>query len=102
MNLSKIASLANLLSKSLTKSEAWKKAWAVAKLKKAMKENESVHFAFEKVDGSTRPAVGTLSATIVPATLGTGKAKPLHIVTYFDLERNAWRSFKAQNIKIAA
>lgn len=101
---SKVASLANHLfySTTLTQSAAWKKAWAVVKLKKAMAEKEAVEFTFIKKDGSERPATGTLAATVVPAIKGTGKAKPMGIVTYYDIERKGWRSFKAENIRIAA
>jgi hypothetical protein len=100
---SAVATLANHLyySTTLNQSQAWKKAWAVVKLKKAMSEKEAVEFAFTKVSGEERRAVGTLHPSIVPATKGTGKQKPSHIVTYFDLDRNAWRSFRADSIKAA-
>ncbi len=60
-----------------------------------------VVFAFRKKDGSVRPAKGTLKMDLIPAALhpkgeagcGASEAKPSTNQKYFDLEKNAWRSF---------
>lgn len=96
-----VLTLAHQLRRSagLTFGQAQKKAWAVIRLKIEMKKSEAVEFSFIKIStGEIRRAVGTLHPSIVPATKGTSKAKPAAIVTYFDLERQAWRSFKAENL----
>lgn len=97
---SKVAALANHLyySTSLSQSEAWAKAWKVCKLKEAMKEGQA-QFTFLKTDGKTeRKAVGTLKPYSLPKSKGTGKQKPLHQITYFDVDVKGFRSFRAQNI----
>lgn len=76
--------------------DALKKAWAIAKVKVAMKSGIA-HFRFTKVDGTIREAWGTLKEGVVPATNGTRKASP-SVVTYYDTEKAAWRCFKAVNI----
>ena len=63
------------------------------------------HFWFRKGDGSLRSAYGTLNMTIIERHNGVpegdaGKEKAFTgAVSYFDLERDAWRSFKADSIQ---
>lgn len=64
----------------------------------------TVQFAFKKLDGSLRTAVGTTSLSSIPVDKHpTGNASsPSSVVTYFDLEKNAWRSVsESQEIFIA-
>ena len=74
--------------------EALKAAWKAIKLSSKMKSSV-VSFSFKKIDGSIRKAIGTLKD--VPATLGV--REPNHsVLTYFDVEANAWRSAKIENL----
>lgn len=101
--LSKIAILANRLTyhTDLTKSEAWRKAWAAVRLQEAMQTSEKVEFSFVKVStGEVRQAVGTLHPAIIPDVKGEGRIKPVNQITYFDLDRQQWRSFKAENLNL--
>ena len=76
-------------------SEAMKQSWAVAKLRKAMR-NGVVKFLFTKQDGSVRTAWGTLKEGVIGAVKGTGVTSPT-CQTYWDCERNAYRCFKVAN-----
>lgn len=83
-----------------TLSEALKTAWANVKLKAKMKKG-IVKFYFQKVDGSLREAYGTLKESMLPMTKEERKTN-VTIQTYYDTERQSWRSFKRANlIKIA-
>lgn len=63
-----------------------------------------VHFLYRKVNGETREAWGTLKADIlenyvVPAS--KSNSHKIGYITYYDLEKNAWRCFRInQFIKI--
>ena len=60
-----------------------------------------VSFTFEKLDGEIRPASGTTVLHLIPEAfrpIGTGRRTPDNLVTYFDLDRMAWRSCKADRI----
>ena len=53
-----------------------------------------VTFAFKKLDGSLRTAVGTTNLSLVPAEqrpTGRRSSSP-NSVTFFDLEKRQWRS----------
>lgn len=78
-------------------SEAMKCAWANIKLKAAMKQR-IVKFYFKKVDGSIREAYGTLKENLIPATSGDNRKKNDTVVTYYDTEKQSWRSFKKANL----
>lgn len=61
----------------------------------------TVQFTFRKIDGSTRPATGTTVLDLIPpAFRPTGVAKPRNTqtVTFFDLEKMAWRSCRSAEI----
>ena len=100
---SKVSSLANALhwNKGLSKSEAFRKAWKVIKLKEAMQDDQ-VEFAYQKKDGSTRNAVGTTSNRFFTYTRRTDRPSPIAVITYFDIEKQAFRAFKAENIILDA
>lgn len=71
------------------------KAWALYRLKKAMKQG-IVSFAYEKADGTLRKAKGTLN-TLRGITRKTGTSKTGSF-PYYDTEANAFRSFKIENL----
>ena len=80
-----------------SRSQALKCAWANIKLKASMK-HRIVKFYYQKVSGEIREAYGTLKDSIVPPTLGTGRRPNDTLFTYYDTEREAWRSFKRANL----
>lgn len=71
------------------------KAWALYRLTKKM-HNGIVNFAYEKVDGSLRKASGTLK-NIESLIKGTGTSA-VSTVKYFDIDANAFRSFRLENL----
>ncbi|MBP3257621.1 MAG: DUF2693 domain-containing protein [Bacteroidales bacterium] len=64
-----------------------------------------VHFWFRKSDGSLRSAYGTLDMAIIERHGGVPegeerKGRPFSgAVSYYDLEKDAWRSFKADSVQ---
>ena len=83
--------------------QAWKvcmkKAWNLYRLAKAMRNGE-VGFSYLKADGTLRAAVGTLRNVPVGVTLrGKKMTKPSYkTFVYFDVEKNAFRCFKIENL----
>ena len=73
-----------------TMSEALKTAWANMKLRAQMK-HRIVRFYFRK-------AYGTLKESILPPTQGTGRKANETLQTYYDTERQEYRSFKRANL----
>ena len=55
-------------------------------------------FHYEKEDGTIRQAFGTLKSDIVPALVGSDRKRADNVQTYFDMERQSWRSFKKINL----
>jgi hypothetical protein len=55
-----------------------------------------VTFTYRKADGTTRQATGTTKTDLIPESV-RGKTNPntetSATVRYYDLDRNAWRSF---------
>lgn len=75
---------------------------AAAALREKLQQGET-HFAFKKKDGSRRHAVGTLNFDIIPEEDTQFKSdEPREErddqVTYYDLEKMAWRCCKTENI----
>lgn len=68
--------------------------------------NGAVTFTFTKKDGTTRTAVGTNKPTIVPnfyTFKGSTARANNAVLAYYDLEKNAFRSFRKENlVSIAA
>jgi hypothetical protein len=60
-----------------------------------------VEFYYLKKDGTTRQAFGTLQQEVVIAhvTADSMREPKPDLVTYFDTEAQAWRSFKKVNFK---
>ena len=77
--------------------EAMKQAWLVLKLKAALK-NGIVKFMYTKLNGEVRTAWGTLKDGLIPETKGTERKKNESLITYFDNEKQAYRSFKVANL----
>lgn len=75
------------------------KAWKLYKLAKAMREGV-VEFVYSKADGSTRLAHGTLKNVPAGSTFrGKKLTKPSYkTMTYYDVDRNAFRSFRVENL----
>lgn len=67
-------------------------------MKKRMMRGEVVRFAYMKLDGSVRVAVGTLQPNAVEANVkGTGIPKKFYgMFAYLDLEKMAWRGFREE------
>lgn len=78
-------------------SEALKTAWANYKLKQAMK-TKIVRFYYRKVSGEVREAFGSLQEKLLPETKNSGRKPNDTLFTYFDTERESWRSFKKANL----
>lgn len=72
------------------------KAWALYRLTKRMSSGV-VSFCYEKADGTLRKAKGTLKEVqhLIKGTATTDSPKT---VCYFDIEANAFRSFKIENL----
>lgn len=79
--------------KTMSFSEALRKAWHAYKLKAQMALGV-VRFVFRKTNGELRNAVGTLAKNLYQYEVkGTGHAAPACTIRYWDLEKNAFRSF---------
>lgn len=72
------------------------KAWQIYRLKKQMLKG-TVKFAFEKVDGTIRYAYGTLEQKFLGDVQGLRKPNP-KVVNYYDMEKLAFRCFRADNL----
>lgn len=74
------------------------KAYELETMKKRMMRGEVVRFAYVKLDGTVRVAVGTLQPQAVEANVnGNGIPKRfLGMFAYLDLEQMAWRAFKEE------
>ena len=66
---------------------------------------ETVRFAFRKKDGSRREAIGTTNLVVIPQDqwpkdMGAEIKSPKNesVVTYYDMEKLAWRSCRADSI----
>ena len=73
-------------------------AWRNAKLKMQMAVR-IVKFYFQKIDGTTREAFGTLNSRHISADeVNAGRKKNDTVQVYWDAEKQAWRSFKKFNL----
>ena len=77
--------------------EAMKQSWLVLKLKEALKKGV-VKFMYTKLDGTVRTAWGILKEGLIPETKGTERKKNESLITYFDNEKQAYRSLKIANL----
>lgn len=79
-----------------TMKEAMKQAWALNKLKKAMKQG-IVKFMYTKLSGEVRTAWGTLKDELIPNTDSGNRKKNESVFTYWDSEKESFRCFKLAN-----
>lgn len=70
------------------------RAWALYRLTKRMRAGV-VSFCYEKADGATRKAKGTLQG-VAPLVKGNVKETP-KTFRYFDIEAGGFRSFRIEN-----
>ena len=93
---SQVLTLANKLTPVMgCRKAATVRAWQIIKMREQMKTG-TVTFTYTKATGETRIAVGTLSSEILPAPQPGYQPRPLSIaITYFDIEKNGFRSFRA-------
>lgn len=75
---------------------------AAAALREKLQQGET-HFVFKKKDGSKRNAIGTLNFDLIPTDDTQFKSEQPREerddqVTYYDLEKMAWRCCKTENI----
>lgn len=77
-------------------------AWKVMLLHQALHQG-SVRFSFLKQNGEVREAIGTLKPDMfIQPPRGTERGSQLLLVRYYDMEKNAIRSFRADQIKQVA
>lgn len=79
-------------------SESLKRAWLLLKLKAQMKQ-KTVQFFYQKVNGEIRQAFGTLRDEVINTIVKeTGRKPNDNMFTYFDTEKQEFRSFKKFNL----
>lgn len=80
-----------------TMAEGLKQAWALSKLKKAMKKG-IVKFMYTKLSGEIRTAWGTLKDELIPVeSYSNNRKKNDSVFVYWDSEKESFRSFKIAN-----
>lgn len=78
--------------------DALRISWRNFKLKSAMYKG-IVKFYFQKVDGTTREAYGTLKSELLPPIQGEDNRKRNDTVqVFFDTEKQEWRCYKKANL----
>lgn len=83
---------------------ALKQAWWFESFRDAL-SNGFARFTYYKKDGTTRTALGTRSAALIPVDKlpkgdmsdGAAAVDNTKAIPYFDLEKNEWRSFSVLN-----
>jgi len=76
--------------------ESTKRDWLVSHL-----QNGKVEVTFTKVDGTTRIMNCSLNQSFLPVSSiseSTKRSTPLNVIRVFDLDKQAWRSFKIENV----
>ena len=61
----------------------------------------TVQFTFRKIDGTMRPATGTTVLDLIPADhrpKGMVKPRNTDTITFYDLEKMAWRSCRSKEV----
>lgn len=83
----------NLKKQGLSRSSAMKLAWANVRMNYSLREGV-VEFFFVKQNGEIRHAFGTLSPAVLGGkTINKVSTPDLNCQKYFDVQKNAWRSF---------
>ena len=106
INRSEILSLAWAIRRQnqfLTWGQCQAQAWQVVRLRAALRTG-ATRFTFQKQDGEVREAYGTLNPSLFQYEhKGSDRAENPTAIKYYDLDKNAWRSFRAERIlKVAA
>lgn len=82
----------------LTWGQCQAQAWKVLRLRAILRIGVA-SFTFQKNDGEVREAKGTLNNDLFQYEYkGTERPEALTQIKYFDLDQNAWRSFRAERI----
>lgn len=89
-----------LANKGWNRSTALKRGWEVAKLKARMRKGFT-RFGYIKVNGETRPATGTTCPALIDYQAKGGRPSRPDVIRYFDADKNAFRSFKADRLAYA-
>ncbi len=101
VNKSKLFKIAHAIVKkgeASTFSEALKAAWKAIRVYSGMLVGK-VAFTFKKVNGEIRHAIGTLfNLRYVRKTTGEGDPKNADVISFWDCEKEAFRSFKAATL----
>ena len=74
---------------------AWAEQYRSPKLKELL-PNKIVKFKFKKLDGTIRPAIGTLRADILQfnnVSTNSSRQPIEYLQTYYDVEKQAFRCF---------
>ena len=67
-------------------------------LKDFLSKSEAV-IVFEKKDGTIREMRCTLKPEYLPPLKGSNSARSMEVLPVWDLDKNAWRSFRLDSIK---
>ena len=79
--------------------ECLKRAWQLTKLAKAMKTKVVQFFYIKASTGELRQAFGTLQSSVIDGLVkGTGRKQNDNCITYYDCEKQQFRSFKKFNL----
>lgn len=54
---------------------------------------------FQKVNGDIREMQCTLKPSVIPPLKGSNHARNLNVVPVWDLEKDAWRSFRLDSVQ---
>lgn len=82
----------------MSKSDALRQGWLLAKTHHAMRTQKYCHFEFLKTDGKTiRKAFGTINPLFIPPTKGMRTPPPTTQV-FFDVEKHEWRCYRKSNL----
>lgn len=80
-----------------TQDESAKRDWLISHLR-----NGKVEIKFTKVDGTIRVMNCSLSPTLLPVatqvTESTKRSTTPNVIRVFDIDKQAWRSFKIENV----
>lgn len=79
---------------------AWAEQYRSPKLKELL-PNKIVKFKFKKLDGTIRPAIGTLRADILQfnnVSTNSSRQPIEYLQTYYDVEKQAFRCFYKTNL----
>ena len=84
-----------------TPSQALKYAWWFERFRSQLATG-IYRFSYLKLDGDIREAIGTLNPEFIPSdklpvTRNPSPVPPANTFAYFDITKNAWRSFRLDN-----